>query len=494
MANSNAIDEIFISLGLDPKDLQAGLQNVASTLEKATQVVKNFADGVQQGMNEGEYSVERVKNVTKDTITAMQDAAEQAKITGEAIHDSADNGGKGIDKLLIKTKNIGRRVGASAKMLVTRMVAPLAGLMAIGGFVGGYFSNLSTLDELMKKGNLTLEERKKKQELLATHSEKDLELFNDTKRSLRELGKSLTAAALPIVRMLVPAFNMFSKALVWIINLIHDHKTFFTVFFVGIAAIILKAVVPALIAMATAAWAAIAPFLPIIAIIATVAFWAAELWDTFQGKDTLLTRIGNLLFFPLKRALPQIKELKDAIVGFFYTSEGEAKVFFKYFLSAFDNAVKVFKSLFGIVKSAWNGDFEGIKQNFYALWDNIIDYFKNIFSGVLTFFTDKIKAILSKIPKRLLPDAAIEWIEQNDNVVKNTAAGIAQASHAPLRASAAISPTLARSSINTNTSETNYNGDTNYYIQSTEPKQAAQEIAKQNRKIANMGNKGVVGR
>ena len=123
MANAAAIDELFISIGLDTEALRAGLQQVGGFLDMLDGGVKNFATGLEKGIAETEGTTAALKKTGEAGAASMRRVASEAEKTGYKV-----GGLTGRVKTLFKT-----------------FIGPIGGALAVGSIFSKYLSEADSL-------------------------------------------------------------------------------------------------------------------------------------------------------------------------------------------------------------------------------------------------------------------------------------------------------------------------------------------------------------
>ena len=120
---AEAIDKLFIKIGLDPSELSEGIQRVTVSLAAIDGQVRNFGQGMEMGLREAESA-------------------------SKALKETGDVGEKGMKKVADGAQKAGARVGglaAKVKDLAKNLIAPIGGAMALGKIFTGYLSQADRL-------------------------------------------------------------------------------------------------------------------------------------------------------------------------------------------------------------------------------------------------------------------------------------------------------------------------------------------------------------
>lgn len=541
--DQGAVDALFITLGLDPSQMQRGIQQVEAYLNAALGVARQFADGMQAGMEDG--------------ASGLQEVAGEAQAAGDALREAGAEGGAGMDDVAAKSHDaaravrtveseahkLGKTLGGKLKRIMTGFVGPLVGMFAVGSLFRGYASGIAELDALTKKASLSMEERAKKQKLLALYSAKDLEQYRQSKKALEELKKKFEDGTRAIVRSVIPAFTWLLGKLGDLVDFVARHQSFFLAFFVAFAAVLSRQVIPAIYKMA-AAWMANPMFWIIAAAIGIALALAAvidDLWVYINGGKSQLSEFwaifgtGEEIAGALSETWEDLKAIGTAMWEGLKTA---ASTFFGYFSGAIQPLVDTFRNALKTIKAIFTGDFDAAWEHFQNLWGSvgefimaifsgafglvmdivsavgpqilsilmgvfdtlyttvtgiftgIGDFFTGIFNSILSNVVGFIKGIISKIPDFLLPEALAEWVKTVDDTVKDVAANM-QVTTDSASGSSAESVSPAAGGPVDNSSETTINGGITVQTQATDANGIANDIGgAMERRLANTANNG----
>ena len=89
---ANAIDSLFIKLGLDTGDLQKGLQEVQFVIQSIDSVVRNFGQGMTDSLNAAESGA-------ASAGAALAGVKDEAKEAGRELGAAGDQGEKATAKI-----------------------------------------------------------------------------------------------------------------------------------------------------------------------------------------------------------------------------------------------------------------------------------------------------------------------------------------------------------------------------------------------------------
>jgi hypothetical protein len=517
--SANVIDSMVIAIGLEPSEIKAGIQQIEAHLQAALGIVTQFADGVDEGFREGAVAAGEVATAAKDAGDALQEAGDKGEKGLKKVAAEAQTATKHVNKLEAQARELGKSLGQKVKGFLTGVAAPVAGMIAAGAVVKGYFSDLATLDKLSRKTSLSMEERTAKQKLLAKYSKEDLERYRESNKALESLHNTLSRAFAPVMAAIVPALSWLARGLEKIVKYIAQHKSFFIPLIAGIAAIITAALLPALASGAAAALAMFAPFLPFMAIVAGLALLIDDLWVYMNGGKSALADFwaifgtGEEISEALASAWEDLKVIGTAL---WEGIKAAAGTFFSYFSGAVEPLVNIFKNVLRTIKAIFTGNFDEAIEHFKNLlgslgefivamftgWFNLVydvvtnifsaigEYFSGIFDSILGSITGAIKGILSNIPDMLLPDSLVQWANSVDTTVKDSAANLPGVSDdaGAVAAADGVSPAATNGPVDNHSETTVDVGGITVNTQSTDASGVGNEVGNAVRKLANTGN------
>ena len=389
--SANVIDSLVISMGLDPAEMRRGIEQVETHLNNALAIAGEFAAGVDEGFREGAAGAEGLASAASDAGEALQEAGDKGAGGMRDVANEAGKAEKKVKTLAERAKDLGRNLGGKLKGFLTGIAAPVAGMLAAGAVVKGYFSDLGKLDELSRKTSLSMEERASKQKLLAKYSKEDLERYRESNKALDSLGDTLSRAFAPVMAAIVPALTWLARGLENVIKFVQRHKSFIIPMIAGIAAILTVALLPALKAAAIAAWAFLAPFLPFIAIAALLALLINSLWVYINGGKSALSDFFAIFGTgeEISAALAETwEDLKAVGTALWKGLKAAAQLFFSYFGGAIQPLVNIFKNALKTIKALFQGNFSEAWEHFKNMWASVGEYLSAIFTGALNMVRD----------------------------------------------------------------------------------------------------------
>lgn len=389
--SADVVDSLIISMGLDPAEVRTGIQQVQAYLNGALGIVEQFAAGVDEGFRDGAAGAEELASAAQDAGSALQEAGSKGEEGLDKVSGKAQTAAKEVRNLQTEAKKLGQSLGGKLKGFLSGIAAPVAGMLAAGVVVKGYFSDLATLDTLSRKTSLSMEERASKQKLLAKYSKEDLERYRESNKALDSLGNTLSRAFAPVMAAVVPALTWLARGLEKVINFIQRHKSFIIPLIAGIAAILTVALLPALKAAAIAAWAFLAPFLPFIAIAALLALLINSLWVYINGGKSALSYFFAIFGTgeEISAALAETwEDLKAVGTALWKGLKAAAQMFFSYFGGAIQPLVNIFKNALRTIKALFQGNFSEAWEHFKNMWASVGEYLSALFTDALNMVRD----------------------------------------------------------------------------------------------------------
>ena len=317
MADS-IIERMFIAFGVKTDDIQKGMAKAEQIVENSINHIKDaimplatgFAlAGMVTTYTEGANTIAKASDMLAmsiEDLQAWQGAAESMGAEGEEINEMLIDmneylvdmvqfgSGPAVDilkKLGISATDASGKIRPATEVLLDMAEAgekiSKQEMLAYGKIMG---FDKSVIDLLMK-GRKGLEELLNAQKELAVFSKEDAEISKQSRIAWQSLIKALQALQATIMRVIMPAFitltNWFTKAVIWA----RQNQPFITALFAGLAMILAKVFIPALVKMGITAWSAMAPFLPFIAIIVALALAIDDLWTYFEGGEAALSPV-----------------------------------------------------------------------------------------------------------------------------------------------------------------------------------------------------------
>lgn len=398
------IDRVFIAFGLKTDDVQKGMSKAENIVSNGLNRIKDtlmpiatgfalasMVTGFVEGANQIEKASQRL-GMTAEDLQAWQGAAEALGAEGAEVNEMLSDmnehlvdmvqfgSGPAVDilnKLGISAKDAAGKIRPAADVLLDLAGASekvgKQNMLAYGKMMG---FNPEVID-LLLQGRKGLEDLLKAQKELAVFNKEDAEIAKQSKIAWQGFMKSLQAIQAVIMRAVMPSLvtmvNWLTKAVVWA----RQNQPFMIALMTGLALLITKMLIPAMLKMAAAGWAAMAPFLPWIALITLLALAVDDFWTYLEGGES---------------AFPKVWEYMLKFFGFFQTSIDGAR---KYWQAACEFWAAIWSGTWDKAGKSFIGMFEGIIQLIYGLFEGsgfyILDLINNITNGAV----DKVKAEIS---------------------------------------------------------------------------------------------------
>lgn len=332
------IDELVISLGLDPRGVKDGMNKaegmIQSGLSKIGNLVKNIAAPIAGAFAASELFNSYVNGATAldrlsqslgmdiERLQEWQGAARTAGVEAEEVGNIfRDMNDYITDATRFDSgplKEIAAQLGISLTDVngaARNSEAVLLDLADAFQTVGaqeatGYGMQLSFdpgMIALLQQGRDALEELFREQRELGIYTKQDAEIAKTFNRELGDLWQSMKAGSAIVLRMIVPAMT---KMIDWIergVKFMREHEKFVQIFFIGLATAITAFALPALAKLAVAT--ATNPFTLLIAGAAALALVLEDLyvwmnggkaafgdfWSKFGTPEEVKASIENLL-------------------------------------------------------------------------------------------------------------------------------------------------------------------------------------------------------
>ena len=311
------IDELVISLGLDPRGVKDGMNKaegmIQSGLSKIGNLVKNIAAPIAGAFAASELFNSYVNGATAldrlsqslgmdiERLQEWQGAARTAGVDAEEVGNIfRDMNDYITDATRFDSgplKEIAAQLGISLTDVngaARNSEAVLLDLADAFQTVGaqeatGYGMQLSFdpgMIALLQQGRDALEELFREQRELGIYTKQDAEIAKTFNRELGDLWQSMKAGSAIVLRMIVPAMT---KMIDWIergVKFMRQHETFVEAFFITLATAITAFALPALAKLAVAT--ATNPFTLLIAGAAALALVLEDLYVWMNGGEAAL--------------------------------------------------------------------------------------------------------------------------------------------------------------------------------------------------------------
>ena len=326
---------------------------------------------------------------------AQQDINRFSQSVTTALGDKTSQAAAIFDKLGISLKNQKGRIKDTSKLMgelshkMRTMSQPDKNLM---------LNDLGFKDQGMRRYVMSTDKTQKR--VMGTEKEKgittqkDVEEAKKFQKSLTELNETIDSAATDLVTALMPAFTFIVDGLKNLVTVAKDNKIILVGFFAALAVVAVSYGA----SMASAAVATIAATWPILAIIAVV----GALGYAFYKLIPFLKKIPQL-FHDFVANSPMVRSALNKLSEAWQELKNKAQPI-----------IDFFKTVWGFVTDAWNGDFEGMKKSFFDMLNAIKDYFINIWNEISTIASNITKAIREKLTD-MLPAKLQYWLGLSDN-------------------------------------------------------------------------------
>lgn len=326
---------------------------------------------------------------------AQQDINRFSQSVTTALGDKTSQAAAIFDKLGISLKNQKGRIKDTSKLMgelshkMRTMSQPDKNLM---------LNDLGFKDQGMRRYIMSTDKTQKR--VMGTEKEKgittqkDVEEAKKFQKSLDDLNEAIDSAATDLVTALMPAFTFIVDGLKNLVTVAKDNKIILVGFFAALAVVAVSYGA----SMASAAVATIAATWPILAIIAVV----GALGYAFYKLIPFLKKIPQL-FHDFVANSPMVRSALNKLSEAWQELKNKAQPI-----------IDFFKTVWGFVTDAWNGDFEGMKKSFFDMLNAIKDYFINIWNEISTIASKITKAIRDKLT-HMLPTKLQYWLGLNDD-------------------------------------------------------------------------------
>lgn len=410
------IDRLFIAFGINADGVQKGMSKAEKFIHKGidsiksvimplatgfalTSMVQGFVEGAAQAAKASEFL-----SMSMEDLQAWQGAAEAMGAEGaevnEMIMDMNEHlvdmvqfgSGPAVDvlnKLGIAAKDAGGKIRPATDVLLDMAEKgekiSKQEMLAYGRIMG---FDKSVIDLLMQ-GRKGLEDLLSAQKELAVFQKEDAEIAKKGRIAWQAYMKSLQAVQAVIMRAVLPVLTKFveylTKATVWARN----NQPFMIALITGLALVIGKMLVPAMIKMAAAGWASMAPLLPWIALITLLALAVDDLWTYFEGGENALPPVVNWLIIMLTAGLSIYKMLGGSLIP----ALGKlSKVIFHLGMAMFKTPLSLwilaFAAIAGAVYYVWNAIKSGqnVLDKLKADIMSVVDAVNKAWTAVEEFF------------------------------------------------------------------------------------------------------------
>lgn len=358
---------LFETKGLDnvskeTKKLKTDLNNL-ETEEKSLQ------ETIKKGGKEAEEAKIRLKKVQteiKNVKKALKGEKKEIAGTEKAVKKL----GKTVEKEGIR----------NVKALAVQLLRSVSPMLFFGKAISGamqFVSEANEIAEAAKEAGLSMEEfQKKNGDKYAIFTRDDVKIAREYEMTMRDVRMGTKSIGAEISRMILPSLLKLTKVVSQVVDYFTKHATFIKLLFLGIAAAITVAAIPAIISMGTALWTAlapvIAPALAVIAVISAIALVIEDLIVWINGGESAFADLWAEVFGDAQQAKKVFNDLKRTIKELWDTVAPILKSIGEFILKFIFTSIK--QSI-----SAWK-DFVNVVKSFKA--GDILGGFKNIGAGL----------------------------------------------------------------------------------------------------------------
>lgn len=402
----DAIDALFLVLGVDSKPLADGLKSAISAVDTST---KSMVQNAGDNLNKFE---EKFKNVAstlmRNVVAPITAAFGIGKMFGDyvadvdALNDLSEALNINISELQgwqeavrkcggnsIEFENATRSLNYTLSQIAligTSRVAPIFEEMGVKTLDAAGKARKSTdvmLDmadalskvgksealsigeklgfdshviELLHQGREGVERLVKEGKEFARFTKGDVEEMDNYKKALSDLNKAFGDVSTMLIRWIIPPVSFLYRLLSDFARAFREHPALWIAAGVAIAYFakgLLATAIPAIVKFTTATWAAIAPLLPLIAAVAAVILAVDDFQTYLDGGDSALSSVWEKLGTP--------KDLQAKIQAFFkMITDGWATV--KTWVSDFAKALEPLAGILTPIADACKSIWEALKS------------------------------------------------------------------------------------------------------------------------------------
>lgn len=252
----------------------------------------------------------------------------------------------------------------------------------------------------MLKGRSELERQIKFQKELGVLSDQDAKKLERFGMAQNELSAIFTRFADVLAVTVVPALDLLIDTTVALISWVQAHKGILVAVLGALAFVAIPAMTSALWSMAAAAWAAITPFLPLIAAVVGLALVIDDLWNYFNGGESVIGDLVNK--FPELGAV--LESIKESVMGawealkLLFSNPGAfMDAFIAELKASWDDIITMTtdaaNKVWEAVTKAWDKLATSTKQVF----TNLLAWITNIFSNIGNYISDSVSFAASNV-------------------------------------------------------------------------------------------------
>ncbi len=404
------VDSLVVSLGLDPRDFRAALNQVLAVLRNLDQGLRDFAQGFAEGC---EDALNEARQSANSAAQEAGHAAREGQRMGQAFRQAGETGSQGVNRLADTTtkaaqrakdagnsmQNLGRQWGSFLQGIVTRFAAPMAGALSVGAMVGSYLSGVSQVAQMYGRWTPQMEEWRKKQELLSRVNREDIELYRKGKLALMDFQFAMAGLSTTIMRALSPAIRAGIELLHQVADWVRRNEPNIIRFVTVLAGTITAVLLPAFVKLGVAMLAN--PLTWIIGGIVALAIVIDDLvvyirhgisefddfWAIFGTGEEIAESLGA--------AWEWLKETGTAV---WETLSSSAKTFFGFFEGAIEPLEQILTGFIGFIKALFSGSWKEAGQELRKVFAGVAKYFTALWNGIINAVKAAIQKILDMLP------------------------------------------------------------------------------------------------
>ena len=396
------VDSLVVSLGLDPQDFRAALNQVRAALQNLDQGLKDFAQGFAEGCSEAldeaqnavddtTDSVKQVGNATTEAITQFVNAITKFDEGINKLNTRTDQAKKKAKEAAGTMRDLGRQWGGFLQGIVSRFAAPVAGALSVGAMVGSYLSGVSQVAQMYGRWTPQMEEWRKKQELLSRVNREDIELYRKGKLALMDFRFAMAGLSTTIMRALSPVIRAGIELLHQVADWVRRNEPNIIRFVTVLAGVVTAVLLPAIVKLNMAML--MNPITWIIAGIIALALVIDDLVTYIRGGESAFEDLWAL--FGTGEEIAESlgatwNWLKGIGANAFTFLSGKVKEFFEDYDGTFKAIKEHIKGLGKFIQDLFKGDWE-------AVGEDVRQIFENIGKIITNFFTEKIERIKQSI-------------------------------------------------------------------------------------------------
>lgn len=290
------------------------------------------------------FETEGLKDIPKDAKQA-KDGLEEFGDSAKKAEDENKKFGKGVDdadkalkkeeKTVTKTDKAVKKLGKTVekegirnvKALAVQLLRSVSPMLFFGKAMAGamqFVSEANEVAEAAKEAGMSIEDfQKKNGEKYAIFTREDVKIAKEYELVMRDVRMGTKSIGAEISRMILPTLLKVTKAVSNVVDFFTKHGTFIKLMFLGIAAAITVAAIPAIISMGTALWTAlapvIAPALAVIAVITGIALAIDDLITWINGGDSAFSKLWENVFGNAEQAKAVIGQIKKGFIDLWST-------------------------------------------------------------------------------------------------------------------------------------------------------------------------------